>query len=144
MPAPEGSLPPSGPPLRHRGDIDGLRAIAILSVLLVHCGVTALRGGFIGVDVFFVISGYLITLISEREIAAGRFTVAAFYRRRALRILPALAAMVAVVLVMGCLVLFPHRLRDLGMSAAATDTGSWQAFSICWSALASRSTPHWR
>ena len=113
-------MPPSGPPLRHRGDIDGLRAIAILSVLLVHCGVTALRGGFIGVDVFFVISGYLITLISEREIAAGRFTVAAFYRRRALRILPALAAMVAVVLVMGCLVLFPHRLRDLGMSAAAT------------------------
>jgi peptidoglycan/LPS O-acetylase OafA/YrhL len=58
-------------PLAHRGDIDGLRAFAILPILFLHCGLPGLRGGFVGVDVFFVISGYLITAIIGREMAEG-------------------------------------------------------------------------
>lgn len=116
-------MTPSGaarPPLPHRPEIDGLRAFAILPILLLHCGVSRLRGGFVGVDVFFVISGYLISAIVLREIAAGTFSLADFYRRRIVRILPALVTMVAVVLVLGCLLLFPVPLRDLARSAAAT------------------------
>jgi peptidoglycan/LPS O-acetylase OafA/YrhL len=73
-----------------RREIDGLRAVAVAPVILWHAGVNAVSGGFIGVDVFFVISGYLITglIVAERE--AGRFTLARFYERRARRILPAL------------------------------------------------------
>jgi len=110
----------SAAPLGHRAEIDGLRAVAILPILLLHCGVEQLRGGYVGVDIFFVISGYLITAIVEREIAEGTFTLSAFYRRRIVRILPALLAMVTVVLAVGSLELFPVPLRDLGLSAAAT------------------------
>jgi peptidoglycan/LPS O-acetylase OafA/YrhL len=78
-----------------RREIDGLRAVAVAPVVLWHAGVNAVSGGFVGVDVFFVISGYLITglIVSERE--AGRFTLARFYERRARRILPALLLVVA-------------------------------------------------
>jgi len=107
-------------PMHHRADIDGLRSFAILPILLLHCGVTGLRGGFVGVDIFFVISGYLITAIVEREIAAGVFSLTGFYRRRIVRILPALIAMMAIVLTLGCAILFPVTLRDLGRSVAAT------------------------
>jgi peptidoglycan/LPS O-acetylase OafA/YrhL len=74
----------------YRPEIDGLRAIAILPVLFFHAGIEAFSGGFIGVDIFFVISGYLITRIVAGEIAAGRFTFARFYERRVRRIFPAL------------------------------------------------------
>jgi len=106
--------------LRYRPDIDGLRALAILPILLLHCGVTRLRGGFVGVDIFFVISGFLITAIMVRDIAEDRFSITRFYRHRIVRILPALLVMMAVTLVLGCIILLPNQLRDLGRSAAAT------------------------
>ena len=81
---------PAGSRSQHRPEIDGLRALAVLPVIFYHAGFGWFSGGFIGVDVFFVISGYLITSIIAGDIAAGRFSVAAFYERRARRILPAL------------------------------------------------------
>ena len=82
----------------YRRDIDGLRALAIVPVLLFHTHVLGFSGGFVGVDVFFVISGYLITGIIAREIDAGQFSLVRFYERRARRILPALFAMLVFVL----------------------------------------------
>ena len=75
--------------VQYRREIDGLRAVAVLPVILFHAGLTFWSGGFIGVDVFFVISGYLITtiLIDERE--RGTYSLLGFYERRARRILPA-------------------------------------------------------
>ena len=73
--------------LAYRSDIDGLRAIAVLAVVLYHYGIGPLQGGFVGVDIFFVISGYLITGIIHKEIARGDFTFAGFYERRIRRIL---------------------------------------------------------
>jgi peptidoglycan/LPS O-acetylase OafA/YrhL len=106
--------------LSYRPDIDGLRALAILPILLLHCGVTRLRGGFVGVDIFFVISGYLITAIMIRDIAAERFSIVRFYRHRIVRILPALLVMMTITLAIGCVLLLPNQIRDLGRSAAAT------------------------
>jgi peptidoglycan/LPS O-acetylase OafA/YrhL len=84
---------------KYRPDIDGLRTVAILPVLLFHAGVPGLLGGFVGVDVFFVISGFLITAIIAREVDEGRFSILRFYERRIRRILPALAVVMAFVLV---------------------------------------------
>ncbi|MCP8889294.1 acyltransferase family protein [Sphingomonas faeni] len=112
--------PQDGRALRYRPDIDGLRALAILPILLLHCGVTRLRGGFVGVDIFFVISGFLITAIMVRDIAEARFSILRFYRHRIVRILPALLVMMTVILALGCVILLPNQLRDLGRSAAAT------------------------
>ena len=74
----------------YRREIDGLRAVAVLPVMLFHAGFAAFAGGWLGVDVFFVISGYLITGILLRDLAGNRFSLARFYERRARRILPAL------------------------------------------------------
>jgi peptidoglycan/LPS O-acetylase OafA/YrhL len=82
--------------LKYRPDIDGLRAVAVLLVLAFHLQFQRLPGGFVGVDVFFVISGYLITGIIAKEIQASSFSVARFYERRARRILPALFAVLLV------------------------------------------------
>lgn len=106
--------------LRYRPDIDGLRSLAILPIILLHCGLSILHGGFIGVDIFFVISGFLITGIVTREIAENRFSLLQFYQRRVVRILPALAVMMVVALVLGCFLLLPDALRDLGYSTTAT------------------------
>ncbi|MEO8451187.1 MAG: acyltransferase family protein [Gemmatimonadota bacterium] len=76
--------------MTHRPDIDGLRAIAVVPVVLFHARVGPFSGGFVGVDVFFVISGYLITTLLLADIRSGRFSLASFYERRARRILPAL------------------------------------------------------
>ena len=73
----------------YRPEIDGLRALAVIPVIFFHAGFEAFGGGFVGVDVFFVISGYLITSIILRERASGSFTLAGFYERRARRLLPA-------------------------------------------------------
>jgi peptidoglycan/LPS O-acetylase OafA/YrhL len=97
----------------YRADIDGLRAVAVLAVIAYHAFPHALPGGFVGVDVFFVISGYLITGIVAREIAAGSFTLARFYARRARRILPALAVVLAFALLAGWLILSPRQLATL-------------------------------
>src|SRR3954462_13822686 len=86
----------SAPPLAYRPEIDGMRAIAVLGVLLFHAGFPALSGGYVGVDVFFVISGYLITRIIVGEIDAGRFSFIAFFINRVRRLFPALLTTVAV------------------------------------------------
>jgi peptidoglycan/LPS O-acetylase OafA/YrhL len=107
------------PPTSHRPDIDGLRAIAVGQIVLFHAGVGALSGGFAGVDIFFVISGFLITSIIVREQRSGDFSLASFYARRLVRILPALFAMLAVTLAAGCALLLPDELRKLAATAAA-------------------------
>jgi peptidoglycan/LPS O-acetylase OafA/YrhL len=95
--------------MSRRREIDGLRAVAVAPVILWHAGVKAMSGGFVGVDVFFVISGYLITglIVSEKE--AGAFTLARFYERRARRILPAL------LLVVACFVPFAWRFAPVNV-----------------------------
>lgn len=103
----------------YRPDIDGLRAVAVLSVLLFHAFPQALPGGFVGVDIFFVISGYLISGILFKEAREGRFSVLQFYIRRARRLLPALLTVLAVVLVAGWLLMFPSEWRALGKHVLA-------------------------
>jgi len=104
--------------LNYRRDIDGLRSLAILPVLFYHFGVWPFTGGFVGVDVFFVISGFLITGILVKEIEAGRFSLAGFYDRRFRRILPALVAVVLASLVAGYVLMFPADYESLGWQAA--------------------------
>jgi peptidoglycan/LPS O-acetylase OafA/YrhL len=106
----------------YRADIDGLRAVAVLSVLAFHYG-AGIRGGFTGVDVFFVISGFLITQVLATEIAAGTFSVVGFYDRRMRRILPALLTMLAVVLLAGRFLLSPGDYASLAKSTAAAAFG---------------------
>jgi peptidoglycan/LPS O-acetylase OafA/YrhL len=96
--------------LGYRADIDGLRAVAVLSVLGFHAGLAKVSGGFVGVDVFFVISGYLISSIVFSEIATSRFSVIGFYERRIRRIFPALFAMLAVSSVFAVVYLLPSEL----------------------------------
>ena len=103
--------------LAYRRDIDGLRAIAVLAVVLFHFGVPGITGGFVGVDVFFVISGFLITSIIWRERQAGRFSFIDFWARRARRILPALFVMIAATLAVGWFLLAPKDYEELGRSA---------------------------
>jgi len=102
--------------LAYRRDIDGLRAAAVLAVVLFHFGVPGVTGGFVGVDVFFVISGFLITSIIWRERQAGRFSFVDFWARRARRILPALFVMMAATLAVGWFLLAPKDYEELGRS----------------------------
>jgi peptidoglycan/LPS O-acetylase OafA/YrhL len=104
-----------------RLDINGLRAWAVAAVVLYHFGVPGFQGGFVGVDVFFVISGFLMTrLVVGGLQAQGRdFSVGAFYMARARRIVPALAALCAVLLVLGAFFLAPRDYRQLGQHALA-------------------------
>jgi peptidoglycan/LPS O-acetylase OafA/YrhL len=101
----------------YRPDIDGLRAVAVLSVLFFHAFPEALPGGFVGVDVFFVISGFLITGIILAQSAAGNFTIGGFYSRRIRRIFPALSLVLASVIAFGWLALAPYAFRQLGWHA---------------------------
>lgn len=107
--------------MKYRPDVDGLRAIAIFIVVAYHAGVPGFSGGFIGVDVFFVISGFLITGILQKELATtGRISWANFYARRVRRLLPALVLVSVFVLVLGAIFLVPDpELRWLGQSVAA-------------------------
>ncbi len=106
--------------LNYRKDIDGLRAISVLAVLLNHAGIGLFSGGFIGVDIFFVISGYLITTIIIREIQTNEFSLIRFYERRIRRILPALFA-VTVFTIAICAILYdPEKFKDFGKSVIAT------------------------
>ena len=104
--------------LNYRADIDGLRAIAVLGVVLFHYRL-GLPGGFVGVDVFFVISGYLITSIILKDIEAGCFSLTSFWDRRIRRIFPALFAVILATSLVGWFVLLPTDLGDFGKSIAA-------------------------
>jgi peptidoglycan/LPS O-acetylase OafA/YrhL len=106
--------------MRYRPEIDGLRALAVLPVVLFHAGLPGLPGGFVGVDVFFVISGYLITRQIVEEKRAGTFTLAGFWERRARRILPALFAMMALCLPLAWAWLTPGDFAAFARSVAAT------------------------
>lgn len=105
--------------MQYRKEIDGLRAVAVLPVVLFHAGVRGFDGGFLGVDVFFVISGFLIGGIIREEISDSRFSVARFYVRRARRLLPALVAVILVAHIMGAFLMAPDEFARLGASAAA-------------------------
>lgn len=102
---------------RYRRDIDGLRAIAVLAVIAFHLNTKLLPGGFVGVDIFFVISGYLITKNIATELGAGKFSLLEFYRRRIKRIAPVMLAVIACVLWVGYLVLLPEDLVAMAKSA---------------------------
>jgi len=103
----------------YRPDIDGLRTVAVLSVLLYHLGVAPITGGFIGVDVFFVISGYLITRKIVADIELNRFSFRSFYLARVRRILPALLATAAITFAAGAVVLSPGVFEELARSSIA-------------------------
>ena len=103
----------------YRSDIDGLRAVAVLSVIAFHVKFSAFPGGYIGVDVFFVISGYLIGSIILEEVRAGRFSLLAFYERRVRRIFPALAALLILLSIPAYLYLLPNELTAYGGSVLA-------------------------
>ncbi|MFZ4540628.1 MAG: acyltransferase family protein [Rickettsiales bacterium] len=104
---------------RYRPDIDGLRALAVLAVVLFHAFPSSLKGGFVGVDVFFVISGYLISGILLRQLAAGQFSIAGFYGRRIRRIFPALALVMLAVLAFGWFALLADEYQQLGKHVGA-------------------------
>ncbi|MEM6982244.1 MAG: acyltransferase, partial [Pseudomonadota bacterium] len=108
--------------MKYRAEIDGLRALAILPVLFHHSGLHLLPGGFAGVDVFFVISGYLITTILLKEMSEGKFSLSSFYERRARRILPAMAFMIVVSSFLSFFFLDPASMKMLGYSIVAVST----------------------
>jgi len=105
--------------MNYRAEIDGLRAVAVIPVILFHAGFSMFSGGFVGVDVFFVISGYLITTIILTELATGSFSIATFYERRARRILPALFFVMAVSLPFAWMWLIPSEIKHLSDSIMA-------------------------
>jgi len=100
--------------IKYRPDIDGLRALAVGLVVLFHAFPNIVSGGFIGVDVFFVISGFLISSIIFKSVDAGKFDLAIFYARRVRRIFPALLIVMLVCAVYGYLVLLPDEFGQLG------------------------------
>ena len=106
--------------MRYRPDIDGLRSVAVLPVILFHAGFATFSGGFVGVDVFFVISGYLITSIVIAEHVEGRFSFLRFYERRARRILPALFFVILCCLPFAWAWMMPYEFEEFGRSIAAT------------------------
>jgi peptidoglycan/LPS O-acetylase OafA/YrhL len=117
MPGAPDSAAPT--PLAYRPDIDGLRAVAVLSVLAFHKGLFQLPGGFIGVDVFFVISGYLISSLILKDLAHGTFSFRRFYERRVRRIFPALFVMMALVSLVACVLMVPVELITYAKSVIA-------------------------
>ncbi|MDP2537140.1 acyltransferase family protein [Alteromonas stellipolaris] len=104
----------------YRKDIDGLRALAVLGVVVFHLGDSPIPGGFSGVDIFFVISGFLITSILLRELKNEEFSFLEFYERRIYRLFPALFAVMASTLLVGYLLFMPDEFLELGQSIAAT------------------------
>ncbi len=108
-----------GASLTHRHDIDGLRAVAVLPVVAFHAGITLVPGGFVGVDVFFVISGYLISALLLRDLEADRFSILKFYERRVRRIFPALLVMMLGTFIIAWYHSLPGELIGLSKSALA-------------------------
>jgi len=110
---------PCASDLAYRPDIDGLRAVAVLSVIGFHAGVRWFPGGYAGVDIFFVISGFLITSIILRQLAEDRFSFADFYARRCKRIFPALIIVLAAVFAFGWMFLLPNEYERIGKHIVA-------------------------
>ena len=110
--------------MKYRPEIDGLRAVAVVPVVLFHAGTPFFDGGYLGVDVFFVISGYLITTIILGDIAARRFSVLSFYERRFRRILPAYVVVIMVSILLAWLWMMPDELRNFGESVFASSVFS--------------------
>ena len=106
--------------MKYRSEIDGLRALAVIPVILFHAGFEIFRGGYIGVDVFFVISGYLITTILIEDIENKRFSIISFYERRARRILPALFFVMFVCIPFAWMWMLPDALENFGQSLVST------------------------
>ncbi len=105
--------------MKYRPEIDGLRALAIIPVILFHAGIKFTSGGYVGVDIFFVISGYLITSIIISEIEGNHFSLSNFYKRRAKRILPALFFFLFLSTIVAFFISPPHLLKDFGQSLFA-------------------------
>lgn len=114
--------------MRYKPEIDGLRSVAVLSVLVFHLGFPHMPGGFTGVDIFFVISGYLITDIINKGMLEKRFSIVNFYRRRALRILPPLIVVILAVTLTACYVLLPEEIRNYGRALLWTTLFSSNIF----------------
>lgn len=106
--------------MNYRPEIDGLRALAVVPVVLFHAGVPGFTGGYVGVDVFFVISGYLITSILLKEMEGGSFSILNFYERRARRILPALFIVLLFSIVTAWHVLLPVDFKFFAQSLVAS------------------------
>jgi peptidoglycan/LPS O-acetylase OafA/YrhL len=114
--------------MKYRAEIDGLRALAVLPVIFFHAGFSLFSGGFVGVDIFFVISGYLITTIILTEILNDKFSLTNFYERRARRILPALFFVMLCCLPFAWFILAPSDLINFGQSLVAVATFSSNFF----------------
>ena len=110
--------------MKYRPEIDGLRAIAVASVIIFHAGFATISGGFLGVDVFFVISGYLITTLIINDIQIGKFSFLDFYERRSRRILPALFFVILVSLPFAWALLLPQDMTDFALSVISVGTFS--------------------
>ncbi len=107
--------------MRYRAEIDGLRAVAVVPVIFFHAGFSLFNGGYVGVDVFFVISGYLITSIIIDDLDKGKFSLVRFYERRARRILPALTFVMLVSLPFAWALMIPPQLKAYAKSIIATN-----------------------
>tara|TARA_R100001509_G_scaffold165287_1_gene146217 strand:- start:1168 stop:1875 length:708 start_codon:yes stop_codon:yes gene_type:complete len=105
--------------VKYRREIDGLRAVAVVPVVLFHAGFGLFSGGYVGVDVFFVISGYLITTILLSELHDGRFSIVKFYERRARRILPALFFVMLCCIPFALLWMVPSQLKSFSQALIA-------------------------
>ena len=105
--------------MQYRPEIDGLRAVAVLPVILFHAGFELFSGGYVGVDVFFVISGYLITTILINDLERGRFSLRRFYERRARRILPALFFVMLCCLPFAWMWMLPAQFKDFSHALIA-------------------------
>ena len=110
--------------MKYRAELDGLRALAVVPVIFFHAGFSLFSGGFIGVDVFFVISGYLITTILIEDIEHKRFSIVNFYGRRARRILPALFVVMIVSIPLAYLLMLPSQMEDFAQSLVAVSSFS--------------------
>ena len=98
--------------MKYRAEIDGLRALAVLPVIFFHAGYELFAGGFIGVDIFFVISGYLITTILIEDIESNNFSIVSFYERRARRLLPALFFVMIMCVPFAWFWMLPEQMKD--------------------------------
>lgn len=110
--------------MNYRPDIDGLRAVAVLPVIFFHAKLPFFEGGFVGVDVFFVISGFLITSIIIQELESKSFSIILFFERRARRLLPALFTVISVSILLSWVSLFPVEMKDFSQSLIAVSTFS--------------------